>query len=746
MLTFLTRSNRHKIVNTDLIRVLQPEEYDLHSHLLKCGRSQIKEPVSYSSWYLLAHDIETRGYPEDGSGQVLLSAFCAEDGTGLVIDNTTIHNREVFPQEVLKHCFFISHNADFEARWGVATNFLPGRFGCTMVNHKRLLAGQEGFHNDIISVINYWLGYKEIPEWMDKDIREEFATLEHFEDRHILYNFADTVRLHKLYLAQLEEAKKLGQLFMHNSLNSRIIIPIAEAEVTGIRHNSEKWKQITEERKVKAEKLCQELNSLITTHYQIDLLKISPELRKLKESSERTLKRQEERSLKLQKSLTELEQRGKTHLKSYKVSKETLEKLQQELTNQDTTQELVKGDTGVNWTSPKQVLEVFKQIGCPLPTSRDKKTRKDKAGVGKEARNNWLGLYSDSPFFPIIDKFDLFKKIEHNTKAFGYSWLEQYVRNGRAYTLLDSAGTTTGRFSSGSKGKNKRYDNRQQIPSRDGKHYRACFEADEGEELITADYKNCEGVIMIAQSGDLNMKKITELPDQHSYLGSKCWRNVYKHRYERTKDPKWLELSQTYEMNKSTPEKELERTTFKNSGGLFPVAYNVHASKVAATSKISIDEGQMMIDTIKQEIPLVIEYLDSVSSQALKDGYCIHNSRTNSRRWFQPILDNLKYGTSISKSELIEIESASRNSVIQGSNSDLIKEAIASVYLWSKLFVQPIKLAFTVHDELVYSCPKDKAELHTDKISQIMKRTAQKYLIPEISMEVDIHHNYCWVK
>jgi hypothetical protein len=72
-------------------------------------------------------------------------------------------------------------------------------------------------------------------------------------------------------------------------------------------------------------------------------------------------------------------------------------------------------------------------------------------------------------------------------------------------------------------------------------------------------------------SGDLEMKKITSQSDQHSYLGSKAWRKVYEYRFKNTGDPKWKELSETYVMDKSTPEKEKERQKFKNSAGLFPV-------------------------------------------------------------------------------------------------------------------------------------------------------------------------------
>jgi len=272
----------------------------------------------------------------------------------------------------------------------------------------------------------------------------------------------------------------------------------------------------------------------------------------------------------------------------------------------------------------------------------------------------------------------------------------------------------------------------QQVPN--PPEYRECFIADEGRFLGTLDYKNCEGVVMISQSGDLGMKAITELPDQHSYLGTKCWRNVYKYRYQLTGDDKWRILSETYTMDQSTPEKKKERSIFKNSGGLFPVAYGVFASKVAGTSKITESEGQIFIDTIKAEVPLVIKYLDTVSAKAIKNGYAIHNERTGSRRYFQAVLDKIHYGWPIPKGDIIAIESAARNTVIQGTNSDLIKEAICILQMWINIFKVPVRFLLTVHDELLVDVPEENAEFYIGKVRRIMERTAQKYLIPEIQM------------
>lgn len=96
------------------------------------------------------------------------------------------------------------------------------------------------------------------------------------------------------------------------------------------------------------------------------------------------------------------------------------------------------------------------------------------------------------------------------------------------------------------------------------------------------------------------------------------------------------------------------------------ITYGVAAAKVAATSKITNQEGQVMIDAIKAEIPDVINFLDGKSKEAVETGYVVHNTRTGSRRWFSSILNHKHYGWPLSKSEIAEVEFAARNSPIQG--------------------------------------------------------------------------------
>lgn len=727
--------------------MISPEQFNIGEYLEQ-KRTGIT-PGQSDHWSVFGYDIENRTSSLPKRSDLLLSGFCYDDINDevIVIDNTTVDSKEVFISAILQKSLFICHNADHEARFGVATDFIPMRYGCTMVNDKRLLSGQEGFKFDWVSVLKRRLGVDSIPIWTDKDIRSRFKDCTFFDDELILYNAADTIRLKKVYYAQLAEAESTGQIFLHKTINSRLIRPFAEAEMTGILHNSTKWKEIAGIRAQQAHGLCLQLDQFLTDVHGIDLSSISPDARKKKEQKERQNVTAEARKTKILAKMTDLEKKGKTNLKSYQILQESLQKIAMVL---DTANGANTGTVHLNWNSPVQANAALLSIGCPIPTisiwDPGSRSRGPKNSFKKEARNNWFTANVDSPFWEFMRLLDRYKKTIHNVQSFGDTWVEQYVNveTGRVHTLLDQAGTETGRPSSGSKGQKKEHANMLQIPK--SAEYRECFLAGPGRKMITVDYKNCEGVVMISLSGDLDMKKITELSDQHSYLGTKCWRNVYTHRYETTGDLTAKELSETYEMNQTTPEKVKERDIFKNSGGLFPVAYGVAAAKVSGAAGITDEEGQVMIDTIKAEIPKVITFLDSKSREALQTGYVVHNKRSGSRRGFSPILDEIHYGWKANRNEKSDIEFAARNSPIQGTNSDLMKEAIIMIDLWKRLFKQDIQFLLTVYDEYVASVPADKAEEYAHVISQFMIRAAQNYLIPEITMGVDCRIADYWKK
>lgn len=174
--------------------------------------------------------------------------------------------------------------------------------------------------------------------------------------------------------------------------------------------------------------------------------------------------------------------------------------------------------------------------------------------------------------------------------------------------------------------------------------------------------------------------------------------------------------------------------------------YGVAANKVAATSKIPEVEGQIIIDTIKAEVPIVIPFVEKKSKDAVTEGFTLHNTRTGSRRWFTSAIDRIKYNRKPTRSQLAEIEYAARNSCIQGTNSDIVKEAIIMIACYIKITRKLIQFLLTVHDEIVTQALIQEAQEAKHKMEELMRRAAQNYLIDEVQMEVDGKIESYWKK
>lgn len=696
----------------------------------------------------LAHDIETTG-ENPMLCSLLLDAWY--DGVPehpvLVLDSLTVNTLEVFPNSYVKNRLILAHNADFEKRWALTRGLTEGIFHCTMVTSQIISCGIDELKNDIVSCLT-----REnipIPVGMDKEIRDEFIGVDPIkfviEDKHIIYNACDVVKLHELHEKQQNWVNRLGINYLVNFIRRPLVSILAKTELIGFVHDRERWMELTNKRIKQAKELSDSMNKYLTDR-GFNIVDWNPTLKDELTRHENRYKTLLDRLTKNENACKAYEEKGKTHLKAYIVSREMCEKIQEALFDCETKP---APEITINWSSPQQPLNVMKNALkiTPLPMANDKETHKLKEGVGKEARNNWFADNEQHEHMEFMKLFDQFKKIEHNIKSFGAGWIEKYTNpvTGKVYTCFRQAGTRTGRFASGDE--DKGYFNLQQIPKEatkmpDGKEvaeYRACFKTDPGRKIATLDYTGCEIVCMISLSKDLDLKKISELPDQHSYMGTKCWRAVYQYRYEQTGDPKWLELANTYTMTKGKA-----RDKFKNSG-VFPVIYGVRAGKVASIQSIPRQEAQIFIDTIEAEMPNVVSFVKDKAKFALANGYVVHNTRTNSRRWFYPVIQAQRQDRDLTSGEEITIETAARNSPIQGTNVDIICEAIVTIDRWARLFKVPVRLLGQVHDELIYDFPEDMDWIPA-KLQTLMGQVAQRYLIPEISMHAGCDVGYYWIK
>lgn len=167
----------------------------------------------------------------------------------------------------------------------------------------------------------------------------------------------------------------------------------------------------------------------------------------------------------------------------------------------------------INWSSPKQVIPLFEDIGIQVKTF-DKKTKKEKKSVEEKL------LAPQAKDFPIISLYLDYQGASKVVSTYGDNWLKAInPKTGRIHVELHSIGTDTARVSSGG-GAYKL--NLQNLPH--DKETRACFTAEKGNVWISCDYSGQESAITASVSKDAKMIEIlSNGGDLHSEVAKSCW-------------------------------------------------------------------------------------------------------------------------------------------------------------------------------------------------------------------------------
>lgn len=149
-------------------------------------------------------------------------------------------------------------------------------------------------------------------------------------------------------------------------------------------------------------------------------------------------------------------------------------------------------------------------------------------------------------------------------------------------------------------------------------------------------------------------------------------------------------------------------------------------------------------------MPELFNYLDRVSSSAVKHGYVIANPITKRRRWFGEYIkyrdDPNTFGVPYENVHSIRREAS--NFPIQGTNADMLKLSAINIekYLREKYGDNyEVRQLFWVHDEFVIQVPEDNAEEDRRNIEQIIIDSCNTFL-GKVSMEVEGVVAPHWVK
>lgn len=691
-------------------------------HQVTLPRASIDDVIDYCSEKpMLGFDKEFNGL--DPFRAIRLLTVVGDEENQFVIDDTSV---DISPLEFLTNKVFIGHNIKIDYQMAKFQGVTLKKIYDTMIVEQRLGLGS-GRKNSLDAVIQRRLGLD-----VSKDVRSEFMTMHKdsvFYDRHVNYAAIDIIHLFAIHEKQQPYIKKFNMELLIFEIELPLVLIIGECELQGFVMNKKKWRENIVENKAKLKDFELAMDNSILS--MIDK----------------------------QRAISMSDRDYKLLLAKYGASRSYVEIIQFDLFGEDKVIE-AKSFGKINYRSSKQVKELFNDLGLPIPTKDGTES------VNVALLNSYLTENPESPFKDFLDLYLQYSTINKELTTYGEKFLKMINPvSGKLHTVFRQCVTETGRFASGNS--KEGYPNMQNI-KRDNK-FRHCFGLEEGYEMTTSDLTGAELCIMVALSGDVKLLEISK-GDMHSYMANLCWSNIFKHR----------NLLYTESDVISKKQHKEKRDAFKPL--TFGAIYGLKKKRAAQSLIVTEEEGQIVVDSIKQEIPTVFSMVETNAARALQNGYIIHNTRTNSRRWFTPVLEaskliremcktqpdgivpglpfqlkwkNAKPSHVMSFIERVEVEGAARNSSIQGTQSDLVKEAIVEIDKHIKQFKWDLHLLMQVHDELCYShpigykviCPYRNIEvIAKDYIAKAMCEVSNRYLNGVLEMEAEAHTMLTWNK
>lgn len=564
-----------------------------------------------------------------------------------------------------------------------------------------------------------------------KTTRQDFSSMVKgnlFQNDHILYAAYDIECLPAIRMVQQTMIDKYDMNFLLKGIEFPLVEIIAEMELGGININEEKWLENINDNK----------KALYAKEQELD-----EELRKLG---------------------FDIPPRNK------------VEVIQQDLFGGEGTSSINKNNNKkhLNYSSSKQILTVFEKMDIVPPSKTDKskdkttgqKSYEEKDSVQESAVNTYLLDNPNSPLKQFLEKYIEFKGIEKEISSFGYKFIREAIinktkkrelgfknrRTGKVHTAYRQCNTANGRLSSG----NTRlgFFNSQQLPTLP--KFREAFTLSPEEIandwwLGTADLTGAETVIMCAFAKDEQLKKwAVEEDDLHSPMATACWRAVYQARKQRygnafngtkiyeVKDlrNKVHILTEDFVVNKNTNEQM--RMDFKSV--TFGVVYGAEAKTISKYLNIPVQDAQIIINTIKANMKATFLMVEGFARTALREARIVHNTRTNSHKWFAPAFKGF---SRLGSSEISAISGEARNCPISGTQADAIKEAGVEIRRFFKANNIEHRFVFSVHDEWVIAVRGKENAYH---IPRIMGEVATRYLQGFVEMKAGIKIQHTWTK
>ena len=363
------------------------------------------------------------------------------------------------------------------------------------------------------------------------------------------------------------------------------------------------------------------------------------------------------------------------------------------VTQEETAARTIAGDPNLLLTSPKQLQVVlFETLGLP-------KTKKIKTGYSTAAKEiETLAANHPHEFLNHLLAHREYQKMKTTLEGL----IKAVGDDGRIHTTFQQTMTSTGRLSSTD-------PNLQNIPIRTpaGKKIRSAFTVGTNyETLLTADYSQIEMRVMAHLSNDPGLiTAYNNGEDLHNYVGAKV-----------------------FDVPPSGVTPELRRKVKALSYGL---VYGLSAFGLSQQLNIPAGEAKQIMENYFHRFGGVKHYLDTVVTQARKDGY---TATLFDRRRYLPEL------TSTNRATRENAERAALNAPIQGTAADIIKIAMLRIHHELKKTNAKSRILLQVHDELVVEIAP--GELTT--VKKLIEHEMDNAITLKVPLEVSTGHGPNW--
>ena len=148
----------------------------------------------------------------------------------------------------------------------------------------------------------------------------------------------------------------------------------------------------------------------------------------------------------------------------------------------------------------------------------------------------------------------------------------------------------------------------------------------------------------------------------------------------------------------------------------FGLMYGMSAFGLTKQLNIPRGEAQEYLDTYFARYTGVRDYMDNIKAQAKEDKYV------------ETIMGRRLYLNEINAANGLRRQAAERaaiNAPLQGSAADIIKKAMIDIDNLILNEMPKVKMIMQVHDELIFECPKDNADVVMKKMKETMEKTVQ---------------------